>query len=69
MNVENTEENRAFYRGLMFSTPGVGEYLSGAILFEETLFQKAPDGTPMVDLLKAQNILPGRRFSCRVSLS
>merc|ERR1719454_2826502 len=57
--IENTEENRAFYRGLLFSTKGVGQYISGAILFEETLYQKSPEGVAMVDLLKAENILPG----------
>lgn len=58
-NIENTEQNRAFYRGLLFSTPGVGQYLSGAILFEETLYQKSPEGVPMVELLAQENILPG----------
>jgi len=57
--IENTEENRSFYRGLLFTTPGCGQYLSGAILFEETLYQKAPCGTPMVDLLAKEGILPG----------
>lgn len=59
INVENTEDNRSFYRSLLFTTKGVGQYISGAILFEETLYQKAPDGTPMVDLLKAEGIIPG----------
>jgi len=59
IGVENTEENRAFYRGLLFTTKGVGEYISGAILYEETLYQKSPEGVPMVDLLKAENIIPG----------
>eukprot|EP00397_Hematodinium_sp_SG-2012_P038693 GEMP01042130.1.p1 GENE.GEMP01042130.1~~GEMP01042130.1.p1 ORF type:complete len:371 (+),score=103.94 GEMP01042130.1:32-1114(+) len=59
VGVENTEENRALYRSSLFKTKGCGEHISGAILFEETLYQKAPCGTPMVDLLKAENILPG----------
>lgn len=59
IGVENTEENRKFYRGLMFSTKGLGNHISGAILFEETLFQSDLSGTPMVDLLKANNIIPG----------
>jgi len=58
-NIENTDENRAFYRALLFSTKGVGKYISGAILFEETLYQKSPEGVPMVDLLAAEGILPG----------
>lgn len=57
--IENTEENRSFYRGLLFSTKGVGKYISGAILFEETLYQKSPEGVLMTDLLKAEDILPG----------
>jgi fructose-bisphosphate aldolase class I len=39
--------------------PGLGQYISGAIMFDETLFQKAKDGTPFVDILKKQGILPG----------
>lgn len=58
-NIENTEENRAFYRALLFSTKGVGKYISGAILFEETLYQKSPEGVLMTDLLKAEGIVPG----------
>lgn len=43
---------------------GLGEYISGVILFEETLYQKAADGTPFVELLKKQNIIPGIKVSC-----
>mmetsp|Transcript_14077 Transcript_14077/g.33508 ORF Transcript_14077/g.33508 Transcript_14077/m.33508 type:complete len:358 (-) Transcript_14077:555-1628(-) len=59
INVENTEQNRAAYRELLFKAKGCGEYISGAILFEETLFQKTSKGEMMVDLLKGQGILPG----------
>lgn len=59
VGVENTEENRAFYRGALFSSDGVGNCISGAILFEETLYQKDPSGKMMVDVLKEQGILPG----------
>ena len=41
------------------STPGLSEYVSGAILFEETLFQDTTDGKPMVDVLNAGGIIPG----------
>merc|ERR1719305_2277219 len=44
-------ENRAAYRSLCFSTPGLGQYISGVILHWETLFQDAPDGKPMVDVI------------------
>eukprot|EP00919_Chromeraceae_sp_WS-2016_P008170 GHVR01019336.1.p1 GENE.GHVR01019336.1~~GHVR01019336.1.p1 ORF type:complete len:359 (-),score=92.77 GHVR01019336.1:97-1173(-) len=59
INVENNEANRAAYRELLFTAPGIGEYISGVILFEETLFQKAPCGKPMTDLLAANGIIPG----------
>lgn len=57
--IENTEANRAAYRALLFETKDIGKYISGCILYEETLYQKAPNGTPMVELLRAQNIIPG----------
>lgn len=59
IGVENNEANRSFYRGLLFTAKGLGQYCSGAILFEETLFQKSPEGVPMVELLKKEGIIPG----------
>eukprot|EP01039_Chlorochromonas_danica_P007619 gene7619-8421_t len=59
INVENNEENRQKYRQLLFTTEGLEQYISGVILFEETLYQKADDGTPFVDILKAKGIIPG----------
>lgn len=59
ISTENTEENRRKYRQLLFTTTGIEEYISGVILFEETLFQKADDGTPFVDIMKAKGIIPG----------
>merc|ERR1712078_925250 len=47
------------YRELLLSTPGLGEYISGAILFEETLYQSGSDGTTFVDTLNKQGIIPG----------
>jgi fructose-bisphosphate aldolase class I len=41
------------------TTPGLGEYISGAILFEETLYQSTTDGKKFVDCLREQNIVPG----------
>eukprot|EP01057_Protomagalhaensia_wolfi_P000348 Protomagalhaensia_wolfi_Nauph_80__347@NODE_1193_length_1666_cov_4731_526122_g875_i1_p1_GENE_NODE_1193_length_1666_cov_4731_526122_g875_i1NODE_1193_length_1666_cov_4731_526122_g875_i1_p1_ORF_typecomplete_len357_score111_35Glycolytic/PF00274_19/2_1e143_NODE_1193_length_1666_cov_4731_526122_g875_i14781548 len=58
INVENTEANRAAYRKLLFTTKGVGQYISGAILYEETLFQEV-DGVKMTDMLAAEGIIPG----------
>ncbi len=54
-----TVENRRAYRELLFTTPGLGEYISGVILFDETIYQKATDGTPLVEVLHRQGILPG----------
>ncbi|KAK1866346.1 hypothetical protein I4F81_008866 [Pyropia yezoensis] len=59
IGVENTEENRQAYRGLLFNCEGLGEYISGAILYEETLFQSSADGKPFVDCLKAIGVIPG----------
>ena len=59
IGVENTEENRQAYRGMLFTTKGLGNYISGAILFEETLFQDHADGESMVAKLEKQGIVPG----------
>lgn len=59
IGLENNEENRAEWRELLFTTKDLGNHISGAILFEETLFQTGPSGKPMVDLLAAQGIIPG----------
>ena len=45
INVENTEENRRAYRDMLFSAKGMGQYISGVILYDETLRQKSADGT------------------------
>ena len=59
VGVECTEENRRVYRGLLFSTPGVEQYLSGVILFDETVRQKADDGASFPQYLAKKGILPG----------
>jgi len=59
VNVECTEENRRAYRNLLFSTPGIEQFLSGVILFDETARQKAPDGTPIPEYLAKKGIVPG----------
>lgn len=59
IGVENTEDNRRAYRELLVTTPGIGEYISGAILFEETLYQSTAAGKPFVECLREQNIVPG----------
>ena len=59
INVESTEENRRNYREMLFRTAGVDEFLSGVILFDETIRQDAADVTPMVKVLGDQGIIPG----------
>nr|P29356.1 RecName: Full=Fructose-bisphosphate aldolase, cytoplasmic isozyme [Spinacia oleracea]CAA46649.1 fructose-bisphosphate aldolase [Spinacia oleracea] len=59
INVENVESNRRALRELLFTTPGALPYLSGVILFEETLYQKTADGKPFVDAMKDGGVLPG----------
>lgn len=60
IGLENTDENRRKYRQLLFTTDKkIGDYISGVILFHETLYQKADDGTPFPELLKQRGIIPG----------
>ncbi|KAI4307818.1 hypothetical protein L6164_030959 [Bauhinia variegata] len=59
INVENIESNRQVLRELLFTAPNALQYLSGVILFEETLYQKTYDGKPFVDVLLENNVLPG----------
>ncbi len=59
IGVESTEEARRAYRELLFSAEGVKEYISGVILFDETLRQSAADGTPFSKLLSGSDIIPG----------
>ena len=59
IGVDSTEANRRAYRSLIFATPGLGDFISGVILYEETLNQKADDGTPLPQLAARQGIVPG----------
>lgn len=59
IKVENTEENRRAYREMLFTTKGIGDSISGVILYDETLRQKSADGTSFVDLLTRNGVLPG----------
>ena len=59
IGVESTEENRRVYRSLLLTTPGLGEYISGVILFEETLTQSAEDNTLLPAVAWNQKIVPG----------
>merc|ERR1719162_1434162 len=59
IGLENNEENRRVWRQLLFTTPDIGDCISGAILFEETLYQDSTDGKPFVDVLNEAGIIPG----------
>jgi len=57
--VESTEETRRAYRDMLFTAPGIGETISGVILFDETIRQAAADGTPFPQLLEREGVIPG----------
>lgn len=57
--VDNTEENRRSYRQLLLTTPGAEKFISGVILYDETIRQKTDDGTAFTDVLKSKGIIPG----------
>ena len=59
IKVDCTEANRRAYRDMLFSARGLGQYVSGVILYDETIRQKASDGAPFVELLARNGILPG----------
>jgi len=59
INVPSTDENRRSYREMLFTTQGIEEFISGVILFDETLRQMAQDGTPLPDVLAKKGIIPG----------
>ncbi|MCO5573953.1 hypothetical protein L7F22_027731 [Adiantum nelumboides] len=59
VGLQNTETNRQAWRELLYSAPGLGNYISGTIMFDETLFQSSRDGEQFVDILKKQGIVPG----------
>jgi len=59
INLPSSEENRRSYRDLLFTTPGVSEFISGVILYDETIRQKAKDGIPFPQVLSGQEIIPG----------
>ena len=59
IGVESTEETRQAYRELLFATEGAEEFISGVILYDETIRQSASDGTPFPKLLESRGIIPG----------
>jgi fructose-bisphosphate aldolase class I len=67
INLESTEENRRAYRDLLFTAKGIGNHISGVILFDETIRQKSADGTPFPTVLSRQGILPGIKVDAGTS--
>jgi fructose-bisphosphate aldolase class I len=59
INTESTEQSRRDYREMLFRTPGANEFISGIILYDETLRQNGADGTPIVSILQEQGVIPG----------
>ena len=59
IGVESTEDNRRDYRELLFRTAGANKFISGVILYDETIRQKGADGTPLVKVLTDQGVIPG----------
>ena len=59
IGLESTEDNRRAYRDMLFTTDGVEEYISGVILFDETIRQSSSDGTPFPQLLAGKGVIPG----------
>jgi fructose-bisphosphate aldolase, class I len=59
IGLASTEDNRRAYRQLLFTTPGLGEHISGVILFDETIRQSADDGTRLTEVLEKAGVIPG----------
>src|SRR5512139_3068583 len=59
IGLESTEARRRDYREILFTTEGLGEHISGVILFDETLRQSTSDGRPFAEVLEAQGVIPG----------
>src|SRR3954463_13326615 len=59
IGVESSEEARRAYRELLFTTEGAEQFIGGVILYDETIRQKASDGTPFPKLLESKGIVPG----------
>ena len=69
INVENTEENRRAYRELLVTTPDLEKYISGVIMYDETIYQKTKDGKRFTEVLKEKGIFPGIKLDTgRISI-
>ncbi|MCB7372800.1 fructose-bisphosphate aldolase, partial [Bacteroides caccae] len=59
INIPSTEETRRVYREIMFTTPGIAEFISGVIFFDETMRHKTKDDVPFPELLQNKGVIPG----------
>jgi fructose-bisphosphate aldolase class I len=59
LGIPSTEQSRRTYREMLFTSPGAAEFISGAIMYDETIRQKSSNGTPLAEVLSVQGILPG----------
>ena len=59
IGLESTADNRRDWRQLLFTSEGIGDWISGVILFEETLAQESSDGRPLVEVLQSNGVIPG----------
>src|ERR1700740_413950 len=59
IGLESTVENRRAYRDMLFTTPGAEEFISGVIMYDETIRQSGLDGTPFPELLASKGVIPG----------
>ena len=59
LGIRSTEQSRRTYREMLFTAPGIAEFISGVIMHDETIRQKSSGGAPLVQVLSAQGILPG----------
>src|SRR5215831_11442538 len=57
--IQSTEQSRRTYREMLFTSPGAAEFISGVIMYDETIRQKSTAGTPLAEVLTVQGILPG----------
>ena len=59
VGIKSTEQSRGTYREMLFTSPGAAEFISGVIMYDETIRQKSSRGAPLVEALTAQSIAPG----------
>src|SRR5215470_19977802 len=59
LGIKSSEQSRCAYREMLFTSPGAAEFISGVIMYDETIHQKSSRGTPLTESLAVQGILPG----------